>query len=306
MRVHLAAAICVVAMAAAPQPRLYAQPQAAASSGVMVRTAVVDGLTLQYLTAGHGPAVVLLHGYAETSRMWRPVMPRLAETFTVIAPDLPGIGGSAIPEGGMDMTRAASKIHELVKSLGINKAAVVGHDIGLMVAYAYAAQFPNETDKLVLMDAFLPGVEGWETIYNNPALWHFRFHGATPEALVSGRERAYFDYYWNEFAADRKRSLSEADRRAYAAAYARPGRMRAAWAYFGSFPQTAIDFARFSRTPLPMPVLSIGGAKANGEALGRQVMRIASNPEVITLPDTGHWVMEERPKETMNALLGFL
>ena len=145
-------------------------------------------------------------------------MPRLAETFTVIAPDLPGIGGSAIPEGGMDMTRAASKIHELVKSLGINKAAVVGHDIGLMVAYAYAAQFPNETDKLVLMDAFLPGVEGWETIYNNPALWHFRFHGATPEALVSGRERAYFDYYWNEFAADRKRSLSEADRRAYAAA----------------------------------------------------------------------------------------
>jgi pimeloyl-ACP methyl ester carboxylesterase/quercetin dioxygenase-like cupin family protein len=307
MRVLLAAATCGVAIAAAtPQPRLYAQPPAAASPSVIVRTAAVDGLTLQYLTAGHGPAVVLLHGYAETSRMWRPVMPRLAKTFTVIAPDLPGIGGSDIPADGLDMTRAAARIHALVKSLGIQKAAVVGHDIGLMVAYAYAAQFPDDTDKLVLMDAFLPGVEGWETIYNNPALWHFRFHGQTPEALVSGRERTYFDYYWNEFAADRKRSLSEADRRAYATAYARPGRMRAAWAYFDSFPQTAIDFARFARTPLPMPVLSIGGAKANGEALGRQVTRIASHAEAITLPDTGHWVMEERPHETADALVRFL
>jgi hypothetical protein len=193
-----------------------------------------------------------------------------------------------------------------VKSLGIQTAAVVGHDIGLMVAYAYAAQFPDETDKLVLMDAFLPGVEGWEAIYDNPALWHFRFHGQTPEALVHGRERTYFDYYWNEFAADRNRSLSEADRRAYAAAYARPERMRAAWAYFGSFPRTAIDFARFSRTPLPMPVLSIGGAKANGDALGRQVTRIASNAQAITLPNTGHWVMEERPRETADALVRFL
>lgn len=307
MRVHLTVAIGVLmVVAATPQSRAYAQPQTAVPSGVMVRAAVVDGLTLQYLAAGHGPAVVLLHGYTETSRMWKPLMPRLAESFTVIAPDLPGIGGSAIPEDGVDMTRAAVSIHALVKSLGIQKAAVVGHDIGLMVAYAYAAQFPDETDKLVLMDAFLPGVEGWETIYNNPALWHFRFHGQTPEALVSGRERTYFEYYWNEFAADPKRSLSEADRRAYAAAYARPGRMRAAWAYFGSFPKTAIDFARFSRTPLPMPVLSIGGAKANGEALGRQVTRIASHAEAITLPDTGHWVIEERPRETADALVRFL
>lgn len=307
MRVHLTVAIGVLmVVAATPQSRAYAQSQTAVPSGVMVRTAVVDGLTLQYLAAGHGPAVVLLHGYTETSRMWKPLMPRLAESFTVIAPDLPGIGGSAIPENGVDMTRAAVSIHALVKSLGIQKAAVVGHDIGLMVAYAYAAQFPDETDRLVLMDAFLPGVEGWETIYNNPALWHFRFHGQTPEALVSGRERTYFDYYWNEFAADPKRSLSEADRRAYAAAYARPGRMRAAWAYFGSFPKTAIDFARFSRTPLPMPVLSIGGAKANGEALGRQVTRIASHAEAITLPDTGHWVTEERPRETADALIRFL
>jgi pimeloyl-ACP methyl ester carboxylesterase len=148
--------------------------------------------------------------------MWRPIIPRLAEKFTVIAPDLPGIGDSAIPSGGLDMKAAATYIHSLVKSLGVEKARVVGHDIGLMVAYAYAAQYPSETEKLVLMDAFLPGVGGWETIYNDPAIWHFRFNGSTPEALVRGRERIYFEHFWNDFAAD-KHHPSQADRVAYSA-----------------------------------------------------------------------------------------
>jgi pimeloyl-ACP methyl ester carboxylesterase len=177
-----------------------------------VRTASAGGVKLQYLTAGRGPAVLLLHGYAETSRMWRPLMPRLAEHFTVIAPDLPGIGGSDIPKDGLDMKGAAIRIHDLVKRLGIEKAVVVGHDIGLMVAYAYAAQFPAETDKLVLMDAFLPGVDGWEAIYNNPTIWHFRFNGPTPEALVRGRERTYFEHFWNDFASNKAQSIPEADR----------------------------------------------------------------------------------------------
>jgi pimeloyl-ACP methyl ester carboxylesterase len=161
---------------------------------IAVRTASAGGLMLQYLTAGHGPAIILLHGYAETSRMWRPLIPQLAASFTVIAPDLPGIGDSGIPADGLGMTQSAVRIHELVKGLGFAKAAVVGHDIGLMVAYAYAAQFPSETEKLVLMDAFLPGVAGWEAIYNNPAIWHFRFNGPTPEALVEGRDRTYFEH----------------------------------------------------------------------------------------------------------------
>jgi pimeloyl-ACP methyl ester carboxylesterase len=274
--------------------------------GVATRTASVDGLEMQYLSAGHGPAIVLVHGYAETSLMWRPLIPRLAERFTVIAPDLPGIGGSAIPEDGLDMSRAAARIHGLVKSLGIERAVVVGHDIGLMVAYAYAAQFPEETDKLVLMDAFLPGVEGWEAIYNNPAIWHFRFNGPTPEALVTGRERAYFEHFWNDFAADRTRSIPDADREAYTAAYARPGRMRAGWAYFVSFQQAARDFAGFARTKLTMPVLSIGGDKANGDALAAQVKLVASNARSVTLPNTGHWVMEENPHGTVEALMQFL
>jgi pimeloyl-ACP methyl ester carboxylesterase len=193
-----------------------------------------------------------------------------------------------------------------VKGLGIEKAAVVGHDIGLMVAYAYAAQFPQQTEKLVLMDAFLPGVDGWEAIYNNPAIWHFRFNGPTPEALVKGRERTYFEHFWNDFAADRTTSVPEADRQAYTAAYARPGRMRAAWAYFVSFPRAARDFAQPSQTKLTMPVLAMGGEKANGQALATQAKLVATNVETLVLPGTGHWVMEERPRETMAALMRFL
>jgi pimeloyl-ACP methyl ester carboxylesterase len=270
------------------------------------RSAEVDGVRLQYLTAGKGPAVILLHGYAETSRMWRPLIPLLADRFTVIAPDLPGIGDSAIPADGMDMKTAAMRIHSLARKVGVEKARVVGHDIGLMVAYAYAAQFPAETEKLVVMDAFLPGVSGWEPIYNNPGLWHFRFHGPTPEALVRGRERTYFDYYWNDFAADKNRSLPEADRAAYAAAYARPGRMLAGWAYFASFPQAAKDFAQLSQTKLTMPVLSLGGEKSLGEPLAQQMKSVASDVTVVVLKDTGHWVLEERPQETTDALVKFL
>jgi pimeloyl-ACP methyl ester carboxylesterase len=273
---------------------------------IPVRTANVDGLEVQYLEAGQGPAILLLHGYAETSRMWRPLIPRLAERFQVVAPDLPGIGGSGIPKDGLDMARAASRMHALVKALGIGKAEVVGHDIGLMVAYAYAAQFPAETEKLVLMDAFLPGVDGWEAIYNNPGIWHFRFNGPTAEALVKGRERTYFEHFWNDFAADKARSIPEGERRAYTLAYARPGRMRAAWAYFVSFQQAAHDFARFARTKLTMPVLTIGGDKANGRALKKQVKLVATNAASVVLPNTGHWLMEERPQETMAALIRFL
>jgi len=270
------------------------------------RTMTIEDVKLHYLAAGHGPTLILLHGYTQTSRMWRPIIPPLAEKFTVIAPDLPGIGDSAIPKDGLDMKTAAIRIHGLAKSLGIEKARVVGHDIGLMVAYAYAAQFPAETEKLVLMDAFLPGVAGWETVYNNPAIWHFRFNGPTPEALVRGRERTYFGHFWNDFAADKNQSLSKADRAAYTAAYARPGRMRSGWAYFVSFGQAAKDFAQLSQTKLSMPALAIGGEKANGEVLGQQIRAVASDAKVGVLKNTGHWVLEENPKGTTDALMNFL
>jgi len=254
---------------------------------------------------GHGPVVILLHGFAETSRMWQPIIPLLAEKFTVIAPDLPGIGDSSIPEK-IDMLSAARQIHELVRSLKIEKARVVGHDIGLMVAYAYAAQFPNETEKLAVMDAFLPGVPGWQAIYNAPNIWHFRFNGEYPEALVKGRERIYFEYFWNVFAANKTRSIPEADRKAYTEAYSKPGRMRAAWAYFASWPQLSKDFSQLSQTKLTMPVLSIGGEKSLGNELAAQMKLVADNVTVVVLPNTGHWILEERPKETTDAQIKFL
>jgi pimeloyl-ACP methyl ester carboxylesterase len=285
---------------------LFVSPSDAATTAVASRTAEIDGVQLHYLTAGHGPAVILLHGYAETSRMWRPIIPLLAQKFTVIAPDLPGIGDSSIPENGIDMKTSASRIHALMRSLGMQKARVVGHDIGLMVAYAYAAQSPDETEKLAVMDAFLPGVEGWEPIYNNPNVWHFRFNGEYPEKLVKGRERTYFEYFWNVLAADKTHSIPEADRKAYTEAYSKPGRMRAAWAYFASWPQLAKDFAQLSQTKLTIPVLSIGGDRSLGNELAAQMKLVATDVTAVVLKDTGHWVLEEKPKETTDALVKFL
>jgi len=194
----------------------------------------------------------------------------------------------------------------LARSLGVEKARVVGHDIGLMVAYAYAAQFPSEVEKLVVMDAFLPGVPGWEAIYNNPNIWHFRFNGPTPEALVRGREQIYFAYCWNDLSADKTRSLPEGDRKAYVEAYSRPGRMKAGWAYFVSFQQAAKDFEKLSQTKLTMPVLSIGGDKSLGDALGQQMKLVATDVTVVVEKDAGHWIMEEQAKQTMDELVKFL
>ncbi len=275
-------------------------------SGFRTKSVPVDGGTVAVTVGGSGPPIVLIHGYAESSRMWKPLARELAPRFTVIAPDLPGFGQSSIPKTGLEMKTAAERLHAAINALGYTKVRVVGHDIGLMVAYAYAAMYPQEVEKLALMDAFLPGVGDWRAVYDNPGIWHFRFYGPTPEALVKGRERIYFEHFWNDFAADKTRSIPEADRRAYTTEYSRPGRMAAGFAYFAGFPKTATDFAELSKTRLVIPVLSIGGAKANGVALGAQVKLVASDGKVIVLENTGHWIMEENPKETIAALVDFL
>src|SRR5258705_9541814 len=181
-------------------------------TGIEDRFAEVNGVRLHYLITGKGDPVILLHGYAETSRMWRPLMVELAKAHTVIAPDLRGFGQSSKPTGGYDKKTMAQDIHALAKSLGYRRATIVGHDIGLMVAYAYAAQYPTEVDRVVLMDAFLPGVGDWKSVWLLRDLWHFHFYGETPLKLVAGRERIYFEHFWNDFAADPKHSVPEADR----------------------------------------------------------------------------------------------
>lgn len=274
--------------------------------GFATHAVSVDGAVLSVTVGGHGPTVVLLHGYAEDSRMWKPLAIALASHFTVIAPDLPGIGNSSVPSSGLDMKTSAKRVRDAVRALGYKNVRVVGHDIGLMVAYAYAAMYPHEVERLALMDAFLPGVAGWEEIYNNPDFWHFRFHGPTPLALVSGRENVYFSYFWNDLAADKDHSLSPESRREYIAAYSRPGRMAAGWAYFASFPKTATDFAELARTKLSIPVLSIGGDKSLGTALGVQTRLVATDVTVVVVKNAGHWIMEEQPAATMAALTRFL
>ena len=275
-------------------------------SGFTDRFAKVNGVRLHYVIGGKGSPVVLLHGYAETGHMWRPIMPLLAQRHTVIVPDLRGAGGSAKPPAGYDKKNMAVDIHELTSSLGLDRVRIVGHDIGLMVAYAYAAQFPQAAERVVLMDAFLPGIGNWKTMWLLRDLWHFHFYGDVPLALVKGRERTYFEHFWNDFAADRKRSVPEADRRVYAKAYAQPGAMRAGFEYFRSFERDAEDFARLGQTKLAMSVAVMSGEKSGGTFLIDQVKLVATDVRGQVIPGSGHWLMEEAPKTVIPALLDFL
>src|SRR5436309_12566346 len=270
------------------------------------RFAEVNGTRLHYLIGGKGSPVVLLHGYAETSHMWRPIMPLLSQHHTVIVPDLRGAGGSAKPEPGYDKKTMAVDIHELMSSLGFDHVSIVGHDIGLMVAYAYAAQFPQATDRVVLMDAFLPGIGNWKDVWLMRDLWHFHFYGDVPLALVKGRERTYLEHFWNDFAADRTRSVPEADRRLYARAYAQPGAMRAGFEYFRNFERDAEDFARMGSTRLTMPLLVLSGEKAGGAFLIEQAKLVASDVRGTVVAGAGHWLIEEAPDVVIPAIRDFV
>jgi pimeloyl-ACP methyl ester carboxylesterase len=266
----------------------------------------VNGVRLHYLVAGQGDPVVLLHGYAQTSHMWRPLMAKLAGTRTVIAPDLRGIGQSSIPADGYTKAAMAQDIHALVQSLGLGSIRIAGHDIGLMVAYAYAAQYPSEVDRIALLDAFLPGVGNWRDVWLLRDLWHFHFYGETPLALVDGRERIYFEHFWNDFAADRTRSVPERDRQIYTEAYARPGGMRAGFEVFRAFERDAEEFARFAQTLLSMPMLVLTGEKASGDVLIRQARLVATDVEGVVVRGSGHWLMEEAPDQVVPKLVEFL
>lgn len=270
------------------------------------RFGTANGVRLHYLFAGKGDPVILLHGYAQNSHMWRPLIPELAKTHTVIAPDLRGFGQSSKPASGYDKKSMAQDVHALAASLGFKSAVVVGHDIGLMVAYAYAAQYPNEVNRIVLMDAFLPGVGDWKTVWLLRDLWHFHFYGETPLKLVAGRERTYFEHFWNDFAADPKHSIPEADRRFYAASYAQPGAMRAGFEVFRAFEQDAKDFAEFAKTKLTMPMLVLTGEKASGNFLIEQARLVDSDVEGVVVKGSGHWLMEEAPGQVIPQLVAFI
>ncbi|AMN43147.1 alpha/beta fold hydrolase [Rhodoplanes sp. Z2-YC6860] len=290
----LAAAVASLAPAAnAAEPRIES------------RFAEVNGVKLHYLVAGQGSPVILLHGYAQNSHMWRPLIPKLAATHTVIAPDLRGFGGSGKPASGYDKKTMAQDVHALTQSLGLKRVGIAGHDIGLMVAYAYAAQYPDEVDRIVLMDAFLPGIGDTTGIFLLRDLWHFHFYGETPLKLVAGRERIYFEHFWNDFAANPKKSVSETDRRFYTKAYAQPGAMRAGFEVFRAFDQDAKDFAELAKTKLKMPMLVLSGEKAGGQFLIDQGKMVADNVEGVIVKGSGHWLIDEAPDQVIPKLVEF-
>ena len=264
-----------------------------------------EGATLHVVTGGQGPAVVLIHGFGDTGDMWSPLATELAKTHFVIVPDLRGMGLSSHPEGGYDKWNQAGDIRAVLSKLGVDHAAVVGHDIGTMVAYAYAARYPEKTDRLVVMDAPVPGIPPWDQIVRLPALGHFNFGGKDAERLVAGRERIYLDRFWNEFAGDPKK-IDEATRRHYAKLYARPGAMHAAFAQFLSINQDAEQNQKVMGSKLTMPVLAIGGAKSFGANEAAVMRNAASNVTELVIPDAGHWLMEEAPAPTIAAIKGFL
>jgi pimeloyl-ACP methyl ester carboxylesterase len=271
---------------------------------------VGNGVSLHYVRGGSGDPVVLIHGFTDTSRMWRPILTELGAKYTVITPDLPGLGGSSfMPSGQYDMKSVARNIHELVKRLGYTRIRLVGHDIGMMAAYAYAAQYPQEVQKLILMDAPLPGIgETWDKSYSNAARWHFHFvFSPIALKLVEGRERIFLDHFWITFSGDPNAvAVPEADRQEYAREYAKKGAMAAGLGYFKAFPIDAEDNNVFQKAgKLPMPVLVLEGERAMGGALTEQAHAVAVNVQSVVFKGAGHWLMEERPTEIHAAIITF-
>lgn len=270
------------------------------------REIATNGTTLHVRVGGSGPAVLLLHGYGETGDMWEPLAARLVRNHRVIVPDLRGLGLSAKPASGYDKKNQAEDVAGLLAALGVDRVDVVAHDIGNMVGYAFVARYPARVPHFVLMDAPIPGIGPWKEILENPLLWHFRFGGPDMERLVAGRERIYLDRFWNEFSADPAK-FDEASRVHYAALYALPGAMHAGFSQFAAFDQDVIDDrALLARGKLTMPVLAIGGEKSFGPTMATVARAAAANVTQVVIPASGHWLMEEQPEATSDAIVAFL
>jgi len=269
------------------------------------QTIQANGADIYVRVGGSGPAVVLIHGFGDTGDMWSPLAAALARDHRVVVPDLRGLGLSSKPEGGYDKKNQAADIRAVLDKLGIGQADIVGHDIGTMVAYAYAARYPDKTTKLIVMDAPVPGVPPWEQIVRLPVLWHFDFGGKDALRLVAGRERIYLDRFWNDFSGDPAK-VDEATRQHYAKLYARPGAMKASFAQFQSIRQDALDNAEAIKTKLAMPVLAIGGEKSFGNNEAIVMRNAATNVTELVVPGSGHWLMEEAPAATIDAVTSFL
>jgi pimeloyl-ACP methyl ester carboxylesterase len=274
-----------------------------------VRTQMVqtNGTSLYVRIGGKGPAVVLLHGFGDTGDMWAPLAADLVKDHTVIVPDLRGMGLSAHPDTGYTKKNQAADIAGVMDALKVQKADLVTHDIGNMVGYALAAQYPDRISRWVVIDAPLPGIGDWDNIIRSPLLWHFNFRGPDEERLVQGRERIYLDRFYNELSADPKK-IDAATREHYAKLYARPHAIHDAFEQFGAFNQDAIDNKALLATggKVKMPILALGAEKSFGLGMAEVLRFVASNVTAGIVPDSGHWIMEENPQATVSLVTQFL
>jgi pimeloyl-ACP methyl ester carboxylesterase len=270
----------------------------------MVQT---NGTSLHVRVGGQGPAVVLLHGFADTGDMWAPLAAELARNHTVIVPDLRGMGLSTPAASGYTKKNQALDITGVMDALKVQQADLVTHDIGNMVGYALAVQFPTRITRWVVIDAPIPGIGPWDEILRSPLLWHFNFRGPDMERLVRGRERIYLDRFYNELSADPKK-IDEETREHYAQLYARPQVMHDSFEQFAAFTQDAIDNKALlaERGKLPMPVLALGAEKSFNQAQADVLRFVATNVTGGIVPDSGHWVMEENPRAIVELVTAFL
>jgi pimeloyl-ACP methyl ester carboxylesterase len=276
-------------------------------AGFRTEEVATNGTTLHVRIGGHGPAVVLLHGFGDTGAMWAPVAAVLAKDHTLVVPDLRGMGLSAHPTTGYTKKNQALDIAGVLDHFKIDKADLVTHDIGNMVGYAFAAQFPSRVTRWVVMDAPLPGIGDWDIIIRDPHLWHFNFRGPDVERLVAGRERIYLDRFYNELSAHPE-AIDEATREHYAALYARPQAMHDAFEQFAAFTQDAVDNKELLAKggKLPMPVLAVGAEKSFGTAMADDIRFVAVDVHGVVVPDSGHWLMEEQPAATVTVITEFI
>jgi pimeloyl-ACP methyl ester carboxylesterase len=272
-----------------------------------VQDVAANGTTIHVRVGGHGPAVVLIHGFGDSGDMWAPLAARLVKDHTVVVPDLRGMGLSAHPEIGYEKANEAKDIAAVLQSLKIDgPVALVTHDIGNMVGYAFAAQNRDKVSRWVVMDAPLPGLGHWTDTLLDHRTWHFDFYGPDEERLIAGRERLYLDRFYNELSAD-PRHIDAATRAHYAALYSRPHAIHDAFAQFAAFRQDAVDNQKFlADGKLTMPVLAIGGEKSFGIGFANEIGFAADHVEALSIANSGHWLMEEQPEAVMDAILAFL
>lgn len=285
-------------------PLTQAQAPAAPPAGFKSTTANVNGVNIHYVIGGKGEPLVLLHGFGQNWYMWSRVMPELSKHFTVIAPDLRGLGESDKPASGYDKKTMATDIYQLVKKLGYSKINLAGHDIGFMVAYAYAAQYPSEVKKLALMDALIPGVEPtWSTYWAKA--WWWGFFGWEPSGqIVEGKMNIFLTNFW-PVVGYQKNTFTSAETAEFIRSYSVAGAARGAFHWFGAFPQDVKDNAVYTKHKLPMPVLSMAGDHSTGPFLGDMIKGVATTVSVVVIKNAGHWIVQENTPEVQAGLLSF-